>query len=62
MLFKSISKALMANINTGIKSGRVITLVIASLLFFELLIDAVIDEMNTRLKRERETKRFVYQK
>ena len=41
------------NIRIGTKSGSVRTLVIESLLFLEIVMEAVIEEIKTILKRER---------
>tara|TARA_Y100000022_G_C12920868_1_gene227132 strand:- start:9 stop:257 length:249 start_codon:yes stop_codon:yes gene_type:complete len=47
------------NISIGTKRGSVRTLVIESLLFLEIVIEEVIDEIKTILKRERERRIFI---
>ena len=43
----------------GINSGRVSTLVIESLLFLEIVIEDVIEEIKTILRRERARRIFI---
>jgi len=47
------------NISIGTKRGSVRTLVIESLLFLEIVIEEVIDEIKTMLKRESERRIFI---
>ena len=47
------------NIRMGTKRGRVSTLVIESLLFLEIVIEEVIEEIKTILKRERARSKFI---
>ena len=47
------------NIRIGTKRGRVNTLVIESLLFLEMVIDAVIEDIKTMLRSERANKIFI---
>ena len=47
------------NIRIGTKRGRVNTLVIESLLFLEMVIDAVIEDIKTMLRSERASKIFI---
>ena len=60
MVSKSIT-LLMAieKIRIGTKRGRVNTLVIESLLFLEMVIDAVIEDIKTMLRSERANKIFI---
>ena len=47
------------NISIGTKRGSVRTLVIESLLFLEIVIEEVIDEIKTMLKRESARRMFI---
>ena len=47
------------NIRIGTKSGSVRTLVMESLLFLEIVMEAVIEEIKTILKRERARRKFI---
>jgi hypothetical protein len=47
------------NIRMGTNSGRVRTLVIESLLFLEIVIEEVIEEIKTILRRERARRIFI---
>ena len=47
------------NISIGTKRGSVRTLVIESLLFLEIVIEEVIDEIKTMLKRESARRIFI---
>tara|TARA_Y100000591_G_scaffold88551_1_gene74729 strand:- start:29 stop:280 length:252 start_codon:yes stop_codon:yes gene_type:complete len=47
------------NIRMGMNSGRVSTLVIESLLFLEIVIEEVIEEIKTILRRERARRIFI---
>ena len=47
------------NISIGTKRGSVRTLVIESLLFLEIVIDEVIEEIKTMLKRESARRIFI---
>tara|TARA_Y100001935_G_scaffold85699_1_gene71181 strand:- start:292 stop:555 length:264 start_codon:yes stop_codon:yes gene_type:complete len=50
------------NIRMGINSGSVSTLVIESLLFLEIVIEDVIEEIKTILRRERARRIFIENK
>ena len=50
------------NIRMGMNSGRVSTLVIESLLFLEIVIEEVIEEIKTILRRERARRIFIENK
>ena len=50
------------NIRMGTNSGRVRTLVIESLLFLEIVIEDVIEEIKTILRRERARRIFIENK
>ena len=62
MFPKLTSRAPTENISNGINKGNVITLVIARRLLLEFAMEAVIDEINTRLKRDKEANTFICQK
>lgn len=60
---KSITSLIaIENIRIGTNNGRVRTLVIDSLLFLDIVIDDVIEEIKTILKRERASRIFIENK
>ena len=60
MISKSITSLIVIeNIRMGTNSGRVRTLVIESLLFLEMVIEEVIEEIKTILRRERARRIFI---
>ena len=60
---KSITSLIaIENIRIGTNNGRVRTLVIDSLLFLDIVIDDVIEEIKTILKRERASRMFIENK
>ena len=62
MFPKSISMAPIENIKIGINKGNVTTLVIASRLLLEFAIEAVIEDIKTKLKRDKAAKIIICQK
>ena len=60
---KSITSLIaIENIRIGTNKGRVRTLAIDSLLFLDIVIDDVIEEIKTILKRERASRIFIENK
>tara|TARA_B100000282_G_scaffold100024_1_gene70392 strand:+ start:806 stop:1069 length:264 start_codon:yes stop_codon:yes gene_type:complete len=60
LISKSITSLIaIENIRIGTNSGRVRTLVIESLLFLEIVIEEVIEEIKTILRRERARRIFI---
>ena len=60
MISKSITSLIaIENIRIGANNGRVRTLVIESLLFLEIVIEEVIEDIKTILRRERERRIFI---
>tara|TARA_B100001121_G_C18209627_1_gene398581 strand:+ start:219 stop:482 length:264 start_codon:yes stop_codon:yes gene_type:complete len=60
LISKSITSLIaIENIRIGTNRGRVRTLVIESLLFLEIVIEEVIEEIKTILRRERARRIFI---